>query len=330
MINQSLNGEKDSTPFRLHPFPILMQEFFSKVNADTEVSRLLRLSDQRIGAMLKHTPDPVPLLVQWTSNFFRMQPLHALLIVSNIIFMLFLWELFQLLNRFVTPDVAASGTLLAVLLPTSYELSLGSSFVTVCYLTMLIIRHALDNQWLIAGLGAAVLSAFDPIVVGLLPLVLSIFWYFQRHFFAAQIIKRACFFFLPLFCMILWRFDLYRDIPLLVQQSAIVHVYHAALQHQAGISLLNASLGQTLTIILLLVGGIIAFVVNFAFVHKIIPLYFLFALLAFSPYGEVASRASLAVACLQGISSVATRPILRLLVLLMLIFGVIEVVAAFR
>ncbi len=88
-------------------------------------------------------------------------------------------------------------------------------------------------------------------------------------------------------------------------------------------------LGQTITILFFAVGAVLAFLSNPMLMHKLIPAALVVLLLAFSSYSAVASRALLASPALMGIASHSSRPVLKLVHLVLLGLGAYEIFALF-
>jgi hypothetical protein len=259
-----------------------------------------------------------------------LSPVNSLLFLSNIFLFLFLWELNALFNRMVTPDVATSATILIVLWPTCYELSLGSTMAMSCFLVALAVRHALDNQWFIGGLGLGGLALVEPMAIGLLPLILYVFWYFQRHFPMLDVAKRAAFFLVPVGLAVAWRLPAYRNLGAVIHGSALMQVL--GVFHGAGITWIFSHdlAGQTISLVFFAIGAVAALFSNITFVNRIIPAVLLLLVTLFSPYATLASRVPLAGACMEGIASASSRQAGRIVAVLMLGLGIYEIYAVFR
>jgi len=276
------------------------------------------------------TRDPY-LWINWLAvKFIHVSPVISLLFFSSFFFCLFLWELHTLLNRMVTPDVSDAAVILAVLWPTSYEMSLGSGYALCCLFAIMTIRHALDNHWLFAGLALAGLALLDVSAVAAIPLLVYIFWYFQRHFQFLQILKRTAYFLVPVSAVMLWRYNAFSHASREIDGSALMNLLAIIKGSQPLASILTpANLGQTAAILFLSIGAALAALGNAMLVHKLIPVNLLVMLLAFAPYGSIASRALFAGAALQGIATHSSRSILGFLQILFLCLGIYEVFTVF-
>src|SRR5262249_25088248 len=155
--------------------------------------------------------------------------------------------------------IAVSGAILMVLWPTSYELSLGSTLSLSCFLVALALRHALDNQWFVAGLALGLLALFEPIAVGLMPLVLYVVWYFQRHFPIGDVLKRAAFFLVPFGLAVAFRWTVYRNLEALVDNSAASHLFGIFRGHGVGWLFSHELAGQTISVLFFAIGAVAAF-----------------------------------------------------------------------
>ena len=155
--------------------------------------------------------------------------------------LLFLWELNLLASRMALPEVASSAGILAVLWMTSYELSLGSNLSLTCYLVTLIFRAAIDSQWIFTGAGLALLALTDRMALGFLPVLIYLFWHFNRFDPASEVLKKGVMLFVPVLLVVVIRWKVYQDIWLVVQSSALMNVISAI---QSG-SLTGWPLSQT-------------------------------------------------------------------------------------
>lgn len=300
----------------LQPLPLVWRQFERRISEGAEPAR--------------HPPHFVdPLL--WAQRLFSQKTGMGLsisgILFSNIFFLLFLSEFYALLTRIVLPEVAIFTTILLVLFPTSYEMSLVSTFSLTCFLITLTLRHALDNRWLPVGLALALLLLIEPAGLLLLPLTLYLFWNFQRHFMVGQVIKKTCFFLIPIVAIILWRWSGFSNLRAVFLGSVAMKLY-TSLTMQMDLSWLFSQpmVGQTITAAILTVGAIGAFISNTSMAHKIIPFYMLAVLILSSSFGEISSRAPVAGTCLQGIAIFCAKPIAGLLMGLMLCLGCYEIV----
>lgn len=305
--------------------------FQRRISDTRELSALKVLDARPASQVFRYSYNPFMWMARWLNGILGGSPLLTLLLLSNALLLLFLGELNALFNRMATPDVASAATILVILWPTSYELSLGSSFTLSCFLATLAIRGALDNQWLFSGLALAVLGLAEPLVVGLLPIILFIFWYFQRHFRGPQMLRRGALFLTPLVIAMAWAYQNLMTIHAQVVDSALLNLYQGLVSGKGlGWTFSRSYAGQTLSIIFFTIGAVAAFFSNTTVVHRMIPANMLLVLLLFSPYGAVASRAPLAAVCFEGITSASAGMVLRLLQILMLCLGLFEVGAVFR
>lgn len=182
---------------KVHPTPVLWQKLLVRVAETPEGSRLNDLMRVPLTKVFRATSNPFLWICRWVAGMTPLSPIQTLLLVSNTFLLLFLWEMYALFSRMVTPDIASNATILVVLWPTTYELSLGSTLAMTCFLLALCVRHALDNRWLVVGLALGMLALLDPVAIGILPLLLYMFWYYQRHFPLGQLGKNTLYFLVP-------------------------------------------------------------------------------------------------------------------------------------
>lgn len=246
------------------------------------------------GEIFTRTQDPFLWLAGLFAKATGVTPPASLLLVGNLFFVFFLWELHTLLSRYVVPEVATQATLLAALWPTSYELSLGSAFVLTCWLVLRVVRHCIDGQWLLCGIFHGVLVLMDTFAFALVPLNLYVFWFFARHLEKTAMLRNALFLFGPVVGAMWWRYGGIAPVPSMIGGSALSHL--------AGSFTHGGYLGQTIAIAFLATGAVFGAIANDMLMHKLIPIVVVLGVLAFSPYTNIASRGLLAALALQGIA----------------------------
>lgn len=251
----------------------------------------------------------------------------SLLLFSNLVFLLFLWELHALIGRRVMPEIADAGVLLAILWPSSYEFSLGAPYAFACLLTTLSLRHAFEDRWWAVGPALALLFLAEPWTVGLAPVFLILFWQSQRHFPWPELGPKLALLLIVPALAILWRWEAFRALPGDLSGSALSRLFDAAVRGQsAGWTFTHSYLGQTISIVVFALGALCALGGGTATVmQRLVPLYLLLLVLAFTDYQSIASRILLAAPALQGLASHAARPILGFVNFLMLCLGLYEV-----
>ena len=315
-------------PFQ--PKAILVHKLMERFAQGSEVRMLQTLNHQPLGKVLQLTQDPFLWIARLVSLAVNDNALFAVLIVSNLFLLLFLWEVNALASRMSLPEVATDSGILLVLWMTSYELSLGSSLSLTCFLTTLLFRAAIDNQWIFTGAGLGLLALHDRLALGLLPLLLIMFWNFQRFEPAKEVMKKGAMFLLPVIIAIVLKWNFYKDIWLFVQGSALLNLVDAFKSGDiTGWPFSQANLGQTISLIVFLVGAIAAAVVNSSFVLRGLPLLLLVMVLSFSSYNTLASRLMIAGICFEGIAAVVSGLFLRLIQLALIILSCYEIVSLF-
>lgn len=282
-------------------------------------------------AMLRASQDPYQWINYALVRFLRFPATLAMLLLSNVFFCLFLCEVYSLLSRMVTPEIATGGAVLAVLWPTSYEMSMGSYFAVPCFLAALTVREALDNRWLMAGVALGLLALVEPCAILLVPLLIYVFWYFQNHFPIAVMARELVMFLLPLGLAIAWRSFAYRNLGQVLADSALLNLFTVKTRGESMLrwTFSHSYLGQTVTILFFTLGAILALLSNVMLIHKLVPVTGLAMLLLFSPYGAIASRALVAAPALQGTASHSSRVTMGLLQMVLLLLGLYEVYAVF-
>lgn len=275
--------------------------------------------------------DPFIEIVYWVVRYSPFSPSGALIALSNLFFVLFIFELYRLVSRSVMPEAASATAVLAVLWPASFELGLGSRLAFECWLLALALRCLLDNKWMYVGLGYAGFLLYDHRGVWFLPLMLYFFLYFQQHFQKTVVARRLLFFVVP-FVGALWltNFSL----------GEIWYQWRGSFLSQLWppgqvVALLNSDgwphfIGQFLSLGLLVMGAALTFRSPLQWLYRSIPVSLGFYALAFIPWDTVGSRGVLAAAALQGISENFDRRKRTLLEVALIFFGAVEVFRVFH
>jgi hypothetical protein len=330
-INQAVPQERrpGSILPQIQPTSVLWNRLLEKVGESPEANQLDRLMQQPKENVFQSTSNPFLWLARWMVALTRLSPVLVLLLLSNIFLLGFLWELNALFNRMATAETAATSTIFVLLWPTTYQLSLGSTLAMTCCLVALSIRHALDNRWLVTGFSMAGLALMDPLVLGLMPLILYLFWYFQRHFPVYHVVRRSIYFLVPAGLAIGWRFHSYSHLGQVIHESALFNAVGAfrGMFAAGGVSWpLVAQLGA---LVFFAAGAVAALVSNTTLVHRIIPANMLLLLVLFSPFASLATRAPIAGVCLEGIASASSRGMARARWVAMVGLGAFEVFRLF-
>jgi hypothetical protein len=329
-INSRTSPPRPGYTFKkLQPPAVLFHHFLEKPKEGIEYRELEAARAESPTKVFSVTSNPFVWIARWI-GIIPVSSVALILILSNLFLIFFLWELNALLNRFALPEVASSAAVLAVLWITSYELSLGSSLSLSCYLMLLSLRQAVDNNWLVTGIALGALAFTEPLVLGLLPLLIYMFWYYQQHFSVGQIFQRAIFFLIPIGIVVALRWEMYQGVGGSFQASALNQLWLSMKSFDLGTLFSKAYVGQTLSLMLFLGGAIAALSTNTTLIHRLLPFYTLLVVVAFSNYANLASRLLLAAACLEGIAVVFSGFVTRLVQLALIILGAYEVASIFQ
>lgn len=324
-----INASLPSRGFKIHSVSRLMSVFSQKVSRVPEVQTLSRVRRMSTSRMMRVTQNPFLWICKWTNNLLGLSPFWCLVLFSNIFLFLFLSELVSLLSRMVTTSVAAGVGIYAVLWPTSYELSLGSSFVFACYCGTAAIKFGLSNQWLQAGIALGALALVDPIAYGLVPLLGYMFYFYQRQFPAAELVKRLALFAIPAIAAFVWSDQSVAGLQRVMGKSALFNLFTTISEGQGvGWTFTHSILGQTITWMFFTLGAIAAAMNHSVLMHRLLPLTFLGSWLLFSPYGWLASRAPFAALCLEGVAGGAP-PLTKFIQLVLVLLGAAEIYSVF-
>lgn len=330
-INASVPRPEGANLPRLLPIRDLGSRFHARVHEGAEFAELAKLLEAPPSVVFSLTKNPFLWVARLLCALTGLSSFACLLFLSNLFLLLLVRELVALASRMTTMDVAEAGAILFVVWPTSYELGLGSSLSLACLLSTLAVREAIDNKWLIGGAAIALLTLMDPFALGLLPLMIYLFWYFQRHFQLPQVVKRTAFFLIPVSIALFVHWDALPSLKEIASESALANVFSALKKGTEGMAwtVSRSYGGQTLTIVVFAIGAVTSALSNTGVMHRLIPAYLLVAFLIFSPYGALASRAAYAAVCLEGIAAASSPIVLRVVQALLVGLSVFEVCLVF-
>lgn len=330
VINYNFATEPGGSFWKLKPVSVLWSALETKISDVPELSELKSVLGTSMLQVFRVSHNPFIWIGKIVANMTGLSPMLVLILLSNVFFLLFLAELIALLSRMVTTDIATAAAVLMILWPTSYEMSLGADLSLRCFLVTASLRYTLDNQWLAGGISIALLALIEPLAIGLIPLFLYLFWYFQRHFQTYQVVRKALFFLIPLVLAILWRSDLYFHLGQYFRQSALLSLFATVAKGSSlNWTFARSFGGQTIALLFLAVGTAASVLSNVNFVHRLIPITMFLAVLLFSPYGMVASRVPLAGVCFEGVAGIS-RGMTKLMQLLLVVLSVAEIYTVFR
>lgn len=306
------------TSAQSQPVSVLWNTFIDKVAQSSEATQI----------MDETTPskDPFILLARFIKKTLQVQPSILILVLSNLFLFLFLWELNAFINSLALPDVAVNTCILVILWLTSYELSFGSSLSLSCLLTVLVLRSANDDRWLVGGLCLAALAITKPLALFLIPFLLLILIGQNRYASSDALARKLIYLLLPLAGAVYFRWDLYQNLRAIIGDSALFNLV-SSVDFHSGLSwtLTATYLGQTIALLILLIGSIICLFVFSNLIHRLLPLTLLVALLITTPYGDLATSALLISPVFSGLAEASAPPLLKGIQLLFLLFGSIEV-----
>lgn len=113
--------------------------------------------------------------------------------------------------------------------------------------------------------------------------------------------KSTCFLLVPLLGAVLLKYLATGGFVVFPQQSALAKLFVGVASTQKGhLSYFQSSVGQFFSILLIVVGSVLAILHNATMVHKLIPPSVGLSLLIFSSYGTIATRAPIGGICFLG------------------------------
>jgi hypothetical protein len=296
-----------------------------KTEETAESESLAKALSQTTLDTVKSDPNPYIWTLRAAHEVLPFSQPILLILFGNLFFLWFLAELFGLLNRLITPDVAEVATIMAAVWVTTYELSLGASYSVPSLCAIAAVKHALDNRWLIVGFFAALLTSFGAIALPILVLLAVIFVYFQRHFFAGQIAKRVLFFLVPVGLMFWLRAGDIWSMAGGNVDSALMQFFLATRGKFPLSTFVSMNyLPQTLAVIFFAVGLVTSVPGNLIWIHRIIPFFFFLGWISYGSFGSLASRAIWVGVCFQGIASVSSPFVAKLIQVAMVVIGLYD------
>ncbi|MFM8268624.1 MAG: hypothetical protein ACKN9V_00400 [Pseudomonadota bacterium] len=317
-IHFSLSQQPSQLAQPSEPVSVLWEKFLSHVAQSPEATQVLDPGNLK--------KDPFIWIGHLLHTKLGLRPEVVILALSNLFLILFLLELNLFINSLALPDVAVNTCVLVILWLTSYELSFGSALSLSCLLTVLVLRSANDDRWLIAGLSLAGLAITKPLALFLIPFLLLILVGQNRYASADTLARKLIYIFLPLSGIIYFRWDLYQNLQAIISDSALFNLI-SSFDIQSGLSwtLTATYLGQTIALLILLIGSIICLFVFSTLIHRLLPITLLIALLITTPYGDLATSALLIAPVFCGLAEACAPPLLKGIQLIFLLFGSIEV-----
>lgn len=298
------------------PFLELKQHFLSVVSTGDEVQKIKELKLVSTRDLLTKVKNPFYTIGALMDSFFVLPTEVVVLILSNLFFLLFLHEMNGLLNKMVTTDLATNTLYLIVLWPTSYEMSLGSMLSFPAWLVAFCIRRCMEDRWLLVGVALALLIRSDPIGIGLIPLILYLFWFYKQLNVRSDLIKRFLYLIIPILVVAFFNMQEFLHISNIFSHSAIFEIVNRSISEHGFFWMLQQPYtGQMISLLVFAAGAMVAIFSNSSGMHRLIPLYLLISLLCLSDFTHFASRALIAGVCLMGIAALAITPALRLIML---------------
>lgn len=308
-------GVTDQSPKSI---PVLWESFLNRVAQSPEAVQVAETAELK--------KDPFIWIGHFLYSKLRLRPEVVVLALSNLFLILFLLELNLFINTLALPDVAVNTCILVILWLTSYELSFGSSLSLSCLLIAMVLRSANDDRWLIAGVCLSLLAITKPLALFLLPLLMLILIGQNRYASPDTLARKIIYVLLPLSGVVYFRWDLYQNLKAIVGDSALFNLI-SSFDIQSGLTwtLTATYLGQTIALLILVIGSIICLFVFSTLIHRLLPMTLLLALLLTTPYGDLATAALLISPVFSGLAEACAPPLLKGIQLVFLLFGAIEV-----
>ena len=332
-VNYSINQKYPSNSKfpRIGNTSVLLAKFGERLKGNSEFSTLERHSQVAVGRVFIESGRPFYWIARCWLEISPMGIVSTMLFVSNVFFLLFLFETHILLTRFVMLDTALWGVLILMLFPYSYEVSLGSTLSLTLYLSAVALRRALDNQWIFTGISMGLIALDDWIVLGWLPLLVFLFWYYQKQVPLIIVLKRTIFFTLPIVVAMIYRWEWYSHALTSMGSSALVSLFRDPSQWLGGIESWKqlAQAAPIISLLLFILGTILCLVSHMTWLSRIIPAYCVIAVMLFSNVQTISVRLTIAGVALVGIAHVSSGPLAQIISALLTLVSCVNIVRIF-
>jgi hypothetical protein len=174
--------ENTGVILKSRPISQLLAIFTDKVKETAEWQAINTASNSPVSSLLNIQNNPFISICAIAKKILPLSTSYVLLLISNLFLLLLLWEMVKIMSQIGEAVDGVAACTLLLFWPSSYELSLGSSVVFTAWAMTFTVRKAINNHWIFCGCGLALALWSELSAVALVPLLIYLFWYFERHF----------------------------------------------------------------------------------------------------------------------------------------------------
>jgi len=271
-------------------------------------------SEKKIPSFL--TNDLLSQAALFLSSYIDLSPDFVLLILSNFLLLLFLWQLNSFCNQLSLPDTAINTCILAVLWVTSYELSLGSPVVLECLLVTSILNFSNHGFWLITSVLLGLLSTHSFIGIFILPFLMFSLWSQNRYAPSTTLARKAIYLAIALGVAFFLKWDFWTAFPANLSNSLLLNVS----------SLFKVeSIAPSFSFVFFGLSSLFSLFVFSSLLHRFLVLLLFLGLGFTSSPNSFGSQVLIIAPVLIGLADLFPGSILKMVQLVLLVLGSIEV-----
>lgn len=245
----------------------------------------------------------------------------VLVVLSNTLLLLFLWQIHAFLNQLALPDVATNTCILIILWVSSYELSLGSPLVIKCVLLALILRLSNDGFWLLTSVFLGLFSTQSFLGLMMMPFLFLLLWSQTRFAPKSTLARKSIYLLAGLVLPIFFKWSFWQTLPSTVSGSLLLHLSEL-------FSL--ESLGPSFAFVFFGLGSFFSLIVFTSLSHRLLVLCLFLGLCLITPWNLLGSSVLLITPVLVGLVELFPTPLLKITQLVLLFMGLIEVFNTFH
>lgn len=249
-----------------------------------------------------------------------LHPDLVLIVLSNTLLFIFLWQIHAFLNQLALPDVAINTCIMMILWVSSYELSLGSPLVISCVLLALILRFSNDGFWLLSSVFLGLFSAQSFLGLMIMPFLFLLLWSQNRFSPKSTLARKTIYLLAGLILPIFFNWSFWRTLPSAISGSLLLHM--------SELLSLN-SLGSSFAFVFFGLGSLFSLIVFSSLSHRLLVLCLFLGLCFITPWALLGSSVLLIAPVLVGLMELFPSPLIKITQLVLLFVGLVEVFNTF-
>lgn len=277
------------------------------------------VNEKQIPVLL--TEDLLSQAAIFIAPYLNISPELGIVVISNVLFFLFLWQLYSYANQLALPEVAGNTCVLVILWVASYELSLGSPLIVSCLLLTLVLNFSNNGQWLLAAIFLGLLASQSYLAALILPFLIFSLWGQNRYAPPTVLVRKGIYLALALGSSIFFNRNLWLGLP-----SAISNSVFWSLNSFFKME----SFGPSFSVIFFGIGAICSLFIFTSYLHRLLVLLLFFGLCLVTPFESIGSQVLLISPVLIGMAEVFPSSILKMTQVVLLILGCIEIFNLFQ